>query len=454
LGVGAGNYLTTGSNNVFLGNTCGFQVTTGNKNICIGYYTGSTAPDIFVQGGSSNILIGDNSTGTIGTPTAGASNYLNIGNVIKGDVATPGSITVAADPILPLGIATKQYVDAGKSKVTSNPTFNVATTGNDTTGDGSVAAPYATINHALLVAAGFDYQKTYFPTIKIADGTYLEQVNVPLFTNLGGKGTSGSQWYDGINIVGDTVSAADVAPLVIIDDTGIGGGQAAIDDAYEDNRLYVHGITLRNTDPYKVGLRKTGGQLFLGHIAWDISNNGTCIILRKGAAQSVVNNNLMTLPNNLNVFCQTGESSTSDFNGAVIDFPAGGCALQYGFHNVQVSSRVYFYGTTCPNIAVATGPKISLTAYSSTITNDRTFDSIPGNSLGVVDNTSYISAYGPPLSTNTGSGFYMEQFAAIPTADQVPDGVLKWVKDTIVQLDLFHLAPKSDLHRRQTCQHY
>jgi hypothetical protein len=82
-------------------------------------------------------------------------------------------------------------------KININPTYNVATTGDDTTGDGSVGAPFATIVHALEVAAGFDYQSLYFPTIKIANGTYLEQVSVPLFTNLGGQGLGGSQWYDG-----------------------------------------------------------------------------------------------------------------------------------------------------------------------------------------------------------------------------------------------------------------
>lgn len=47
------------------------------------------------------------------------------------------------------------------------PTFYVATTGNDTTGDGSVGNPYATPSKAHSVAADGD-------TIEIADGTYVE----------------------------------------------------------------------------------------------------------------------------------------------------------------------------------------------------------------------------------------------------------------------------------------
>jgi hypothetical protein len=86
------------------------------------------------------------------------------------------------------GAGVTSWVANQLPKIGMNPTYNVATTGNDTTGDGSVGAPYATIVHALQVAAGFDYQSLCFPTIKIADGTYPEQVSVAFFTNLGGQG--------------------------------------------------------------------------------------------------------------------------------------------------------------------------------------------------------------------------------------------------------------------------
>jgi hypothetical protein len=98
-----GQTLTTGSFNIFLGLASG-SATTGNDNICIGHQAGM----IGINEGSNNILIGN----AVAPPVDGTSNYLNIGNVILGDMATPGSITVAADPVVPLGIATKQYFDA------------------------------------------------------------------------------------------------------------------------------------------------------------------------------------------------------------------------------------------------------------------------------------------------------------------------------------------------------
>jgi hypothetical protein len=81
----AGCYLTTGAGNVFIGTNTGLRADTGSSNICIG---------------------------NLADVPADISNYLNIGNVILGDMATPGSITMAADPVAFLGIATKQYVDS------------------------------------------------------------------------------------------------------------------------------------------------------------------------------------------------------------------------------------------------------------------------------------------------------------------------------------------------------
>lgn len=69
---------------------------------------------------------------------------------------------------------------------TSNLTFNVTTTGNDTTGDGSSGNPFATVQHAATVAAGYDYQSLYFPTIQIGDGSYAQSgINLPPIPSAG-----------------------------------------------------------------------------------------------------------------------------------------------------------------------------------------------------------------------------------------------------------------------------
>jgi hypothetical protein len=63
--------------------------------------------------------------------------------------------------------------------LTATTTLYVATTGNDTTGDGSSSAPYATITHALSVLP--NNLNGYIATINVAAGTYPEIVAINNF---------------------------------------------------------------------------------------------------------------------------------------------------------------------------------------------------------------------------------------------------------------------------------
>jgi hypothetical protein len=64
--MGAGNGITTGGGNTFIGASAGAALATGNSNICIGAIDPST------------------SSGYADVPAADTSNYFNIGNVIFG----------------------------------------------------------------------------------------------------------------------------------------------------------------------------------------------------------------------------------------------------------------------------------------------------------------------------------------------------------------------------------
>lgn len=66
--------------------------------------------------------------------------------------------------------ALKDAVNAQVSTVPANTTIYVATTGSDTTGDGSSSAPYATLTKALSYLNGKMLLGTV--TIQLADGTY------------------------------------------------------------------------------------------------------------------------------------------------------------------------------------------------------------------------------------------------------------------------------------------
>jgi hypothetical protein len=105
VGTGAGNGITTGGGNTFIGASAGATLATGNSNICIGAIDPSTS------GGYADV------------PAADTSNYLNIGNVIFGDMIT-GPLNISAPVLIqpkatylstelvPGGqILTKQYID-------------------------------------------------------------------------------------------------------------------------------------------------------------------------------------------------------------------------------------------------------------------------------------------------------------------------------------------------------
>jgi hypothetical protein len=153
------------------------------------------------------------------------------------------------------------------------------------------------------------------------------------------KVVNGSNYYDGINIIGDTVSTGATAPPVIIDATNI-GNQTSIEDLHDANKLYIHGITIKTTKPIRDTLRKGGGQLHLGNVAWDV-NNCVGITLYRRAIQGVVNSNLVSLSPTIYVFCEQSQSS-SYFSGATIHFPAGGCAIGLAFLTAFAFSQADF----------------------------------------------------------------------------------------------------------------
>lgn len=65
--------------------------------------------------------------------------------------------------------------------LSANKTVYVATTGSDATGDGTQAAPYATINKALSTIP--KNLNGFWATIMIGAGTYTENVNAAHFGN-------------------------------------------------------------------------------------------------------------------------------------------------------------------------------------------------------------------------------------------------------------------------------
>lgn len=102
---------TTGASNVAIGNSALFSNTTGAENVSIGYFTGASSNgngNIIIgaysgsslTSGSNNILVGY----SVEAPSAAASNYLNIGNTIYGNLSTNLLGIGATNPVAKLDV--------------------------------------------------------------------------------------------------------------------------------------------------------------------------------------------------------------------------------------------------------------------------------------------------------------------------------------------------------------
>lgn len=100
--------LTTGVSNSAIGMFAGQGVTTGSNNVLIGENVAGNAGTTLTTG-SNNILIGDH---TVTVPTSGTSNYLNIGNAIVGNLATGVISTFNINSLSTAGTAGAGFFEA------------------------------------------------------------------------------------------------------------------------------------------------------------------------------------------------------------------------------------------------------------------------------------------------------------------------------------------------------
>lgn len=73
-------------------------------------------------------------------------------------------------------------VHISRPKATANATFYVSASGNDNN-PGTAGSPCRTLQNAINIANRYDWQGVYFPTINVANGTYNEQVSLPVLQN-------------------------------------------------------------------------------------------------------------------------------------------------------------------------------------------------------------------------------------------------------------------------------
>jgi hypothetical protein len=222
---------------------------------------------------------------------------------------------------------------------TANIALNVATTGDNITGDGTLAAPFATIQHELDVASEYDYQSKYYVTINIANGTYV---------SIG----YGSNWYDGgIFLIGDTASPNGTAPLVVIN----GGGGVCLTNKNTGVAINIDGITFKAVGEYSEGIWNNW-DIFFGHIGWDVQ--GYSFLHCGGSLLTFNNRDMEIVTPTLRVW--GFNQAFLDFTSVNFNFPAGGCAIGWAF--LYVGSYTNWYLITQVNGNLVTGRRIDIDA--------------------------------------------------------------------------------------------
>jgi hypothetical protein len=126
--VGVGGYAlgtnTTGNLNTALGYKTGWTITTGSNNVVIG----PSVASVTLATGSNNILIG--TSANTDTPSSSTSNYLNIGNLIEGDLGIQHVVLNGTAPAIGSGSS-----DCGTSPaIAGNDNVGLITVGSSTNG--------------------------------------------------------------------------------------------------------------------------------------------------------------------------------------------------------------------------------------------------------------------------------------------------------------------------------
>jgi hypothetical protein len=123
-GSTAGTKVTSGGSNVLLGSNTASQITTGSNNTVLGGNVASTT----LATGSGNILIG--TSNAVDTAAGGTSNFLNIGNLVEGDLSIGHFVLNGTAPTIGSGSS-----DCGTTPaIAGNDNVGLVTVGSSTNG--------------------------------------------------------------------------------------------------------------------------------------------------------------------------------------------------------------------------------------------------------------------------------------------------------------------------------
>ena len=257
---------------------------------------------------------------------------------------------------------------------TANMTWYVATTGSDSN-LGTSGSPFLTVQHAVNVAAGYDYKNIYTATINVADGTYAANGSAPAVTLLRLTNYSAGL-YPTLN--GDTATPAN---CVISNTSG-----DAVTTAY--GAIWnTQGFRLKSTSGSNSDLYAYNGLITITG-AMDLAGNN--ILLRATAKGSIYG-----LSQAINVSSTSFANLSNQIQGAsvildnaTVTFPVGGCTVSD--YVVRALDQSVFGYPTFVNGSGVVGNKF-FAANNSYIKTTITRANFPGNGIAHLDNYSWYS---------------------------------------------------------------
>lgn len=297
---------------------------------------------------------------------------------------------------------------------TGNLTLYVATTGSDSTGNGSSGNPYATIQHAINIATGFDYQNTFTATINVANGTYTIPltITVPALMNCPQANLVGNH-ASPTSVVINAQSAA-FSQAIIFSGPGIW-----FFDGFEiDAKLsQIAALNLMQLHIGNIALQDSSGN----NDSQPFTSSYGAQITFKGSSSTIT-----VLMAGIFAFAQSFSYGSIDFSTVNIVFPAALAVFEQFLSVTGSSAIVWANGISYTNFGGVTGPQLDMDVFGNLLTDNGTLSDIPGNAGFVAhDQTcSWIN-----VNSNVFAQFFGD-FSGTPSSSQIGTQLWAILKDS------------------------
>ena len=286
-------------------------------------------------------------------------------------IASPTFTGTPAAPTPSMGdsstkIATTAFVaGATRIRLTGNTTFYVATTGNDSTGNGTSGTPWATIQKAInVLSSGYDLAG-YTATISVAAGTYTSNATiVGLLVGQEGPGALVLQGNGTCNITTSTAS------------TCFGFIQGAM--------ATVQGFTFSASASGAIAMQiiDRGTLIFIGNNTFGSFTAGKHIALFDGACAKFYNSAITITGGASNFLSLDGMSYFNATSGTNTVTLTGTPAFSTAFVSASTASNVYCFSSTLSFSGSSTGVRYALVCLAQANTAGAGASYFPGNSAG------------------------------------------------------------------------